>query len=239
MVFRKDLNKRSPLRVFERSLHGGLGKGNIGVVTARKGVGKTAFLVGVALDDVLRGRKVVHASSRRSVEQITAFYNEIFRELTLAMNLEDVAESRQEMVRNRHILSYREGEMSISRVKESLEMLSSHGSFKPDSMILNGFPDFDEQSDDLPTIMAELQQMAKEWQIELWINALRHREGQQRDERDVPVNLARVDKYLSVIVRLEPEANFIKLRLVKDHENDELADLHMELDPKTLLLKWA
>ena len=49
MVYRKQLNKRSPLRVFERSLHGGLGKGNIGVVTSRKGVGKTAFEIAAAM----------------------------------------------------------------------------------------------------------------------------------------------------------------------------------------------
>ena len=39
MIYRKDWNERSPLRVFENSIHGGLGKGNIGVVTSRKGVG--------------------------------------------------------------------------------------------------------------------------------------------------------------------------------------------------------
>ena len=48
-MHRKELNERSPLRVLEESIHGGLGRGNVGVIVARKGVGKTAFLVGVAL----------------------------------------------------------------------------------------------------------------------------------------------------------------------------------------------
>ena len=55
-MHRKDLNERSPVRVLEASIHGGLGRGNIGVVIARHGVGKTPFLVGVALDDAL-GRR--------------------------------------------------------------------------------------------------------------------------------------------------------------------------------------
>ena len=49
-MHRKEINERSPMRVLEQSIHGGLGRGNLGVVVARHGVGKTAFLVGVALD---------------------------------------------------------------------------------------------------------------------------------------------------------------------------------------------
>ena len=46
---RKFLNARSPLRLLEKNLHGGLGRGNLGVVLAGHGVGKTSFLVGVAV----------------------------------------------------------------------------------------------------------------------------------------------------------------------------------------------
>ena len=37
-MFTKEINERSPLRVFEISIHGGLGKGNLGVVMSRAGV---------------------------------------------------------------------------------------------------------------------------------------------------------------------------------------------------------
>src|SRR4029077_2202291 len=59
-VYREELNENNPLRLFAHSLHRGLGRGNIGVVVARHGIGKTAFLVGIALDDAMRGRKVLH-----------------------------------------------------------------------------------------------------------------------------------------------------------------------------------
>ena len=49
-MYREFLSARSPLRLLEQGLHGGLGKGNIGVVLAGPGVGKSSFLVGVALD---------------------------------------------------------------------------------------------------------------------------------------------------------------------------------------------
>ncbi len=39
-MYRKEVNERSPMRVFEKSMHGGLGRGNVGVVAARHGVGR-------------------------------------------------------------------------------------------------------------------------------------------------------------------------------------------------------
>ena len=35
IMYAKDVNDHSPLRILERSIHGGLGKGNLGVVMAR------------------------------------------------------------------------------------------------------------------------------------------------------------------------------------------------------------
>ncbi len=52
-MYRKEVNERSPMRVFESSIHGGLGRGNVGVVVARPGVGKSALLVQLALDDLM------------------------------------------------------------------------------------------------------------------------------------------------------------------------------------------
>ncbi len=31
-MYRKEVNERSPMRVFEKSMHGGLGRGNVGIV---------------------------------------------------------------------------------------------------------------------------------------------------------------------------------------------------------------
>jgi len=53
-MVRKELINRSPLRILERSTHGGVGKGNIGIIAARKGVGKTACLVHIATDQLFQ-----------------------------------------------------------------------------------------------------------------------------------------------------------------------------------------
>ena len=52
----KNMIERSPIRIFDRAIGEGLGVGNVGVVLSRQGVGKTGFLIGLAVDQLLQGR---------------------------------------------------------------------------------------------------------------------------------------------------------------------------------------
>ena len=76
-MFQRFLTARSPLRLLEKGLHGGLGKGKVGVVLAGPGVGKTAFLVGAALDDLLRGDRVLHIVLDQTVQHTRAYYDNL------------------------------------------------------------------------------------------------------------------------------------------------------------------
>src|SRR5437667_9973854 len=98
-MYSKELNERNPLRLFEHSIHGGLGRGKIGVVVARHGIGKTAFLVGIALDEAMRGRKTVHVSHDATDDDIRAFYDATFMYLAHSAQLEDLASTRVAMAR--------------------------------------------------------------------------------------------------------------------------------------------
>src|SRR5437773_10540522 len=101
-MYARKVHERSPLRIFERSIHGGLGAGNIGVVASRAGTGKTSFLVGIALDDLMRGRKVFHVALEQSVVHVREYYDEIFADLAQAANIEDTVNVRLEVERLRH-----------------------------------------------------------------------------------------------------------------------------------------
>ena len=75
-----EIIQRSPIRNLEKSIHGGLGKGNIGVLASRKGVGKTACLVHIATDKLLQGKPVIHVSYASRVDYIITWYEEILKE---------------------------------------------------------------------------------------------------------------------------------------------------------------
>lgn len=233
-MYRKDLNQRSPIRVFERTIHGGLGNGNIGVVMSRAGVGKTAFLVGVAMDDLMRERKVLHVNLHDSAVKVREFYDEVFHELAESAKLENRANVHLGVERHRMIVSYTNG-FTMAKLHDSLAMLREHMHFEPKAVMLDGYPDFQEATEEQ---LQELKKLAIELDAELWLMAQTHREGDNNDERGVPDYVARFEEYLSVIVNLEPKSNHVRLAILKDHDNQDIADLHMELDPRTLLLKW-
>jgi hypothetical protein len=231
-MYTKDVNQRSPLRVFEKSIHGGLGKGNIWIVLSRAGVGKTAFLVGVALDDLMRGRKVLHVSVGDSVEHVREFYDEVFEDLRHSVRMEDAHQTRLLMERSRFIHTYRGTGLSVSKLHKDTAFYREHAHFEPEVVVVDGF-DFGTASE---TDLTALRDYAREFQVELWLSALTHRQDPVTHPRGIPNPIARFEAWICVIVMLEPHEGAVGLALLKDHENRSLEHLQLRLDPRTLLL---
>jgi KaiC/GvpD/RAD55 family RecA-like ATPase len=231
MMRRRELNERSPLRVLEQSIHGGLGAGKIGAVVARHGVGKTAFLVGVALDDLMRGRQVLHVSLDQQVDRVRNYYDEIFHEIVHARSLEDVWKVRLEMERNRRIHSYVGNTFSVDRIPETIEFLRTHTDFVPSAIIIDGF-DFEAATREQ---LQRVREIAGEIGAEIWMTAVTHRES-ERDERGVPEPLAGHVESLDVILSMAHDGKTIRIGLLKDHDNPDVSELKLALDPTTMLL---
>jgi hypothetical protein len=230
-MYSKELNERNPLRLFEHSIHGGLGPGNVGVVVARHGIGKTAFLVGIALDDAIRGRKVLHVSLDKTVDHVREFYDEIFMDLAHSADLEDLATARLEMERHRMIHTYAGGTFTTDKLRHSMQFLKDVAHFEPACLILQGFA-FEQAT--LADIES-LRQLAAEFNVELWMSALTHR-GAASDERGIPEPIAKFAPAIAVIVQMTDDNGVVKLSLLKDHDNPNVAKLALALDPSTMLL---
>jgi len=230
-MYRKELNERNPLRLFEHSIHGGVGAGNIGVVAARHGIGKTAFLVGIALDDAMRGRKVLHVSLDKSVDHLRAFYDEIFRDLATSAHLEDVAAVRIEAERNRMIHTFAGRAFSLDKLRQSIQFVREYAHFEPACLVIQGF-DFEKAS------LADVEgfrSLAKEFNVELWMSAVTHRES-AADDHGIPAPLSKLAPAIGVIVQMQDANDGVHLSLLKDHDNPNVAKLKLDLDPATMLL---
>jgi hypothetical protein len=230
-MYSKELNERNPLRLFEHSIHGGLGRGNIGVVVARHGSGKTAFLVGIALDDAMRGRKVLHVSLDKTVDHVREFYDEIFMDLAHAAHLEDLPNERLAMERNRMIHTYAGKSFTIHKLRHSINFLKEYVHFNPECLVLEGF-DFERATE---SDMEAFCQLATEFNVEMWMAAVTHR-GVPSNERGIPEPLAKLASTIAVIVQMADHSDGVKLSLLKDHDNPNVANLALALDPATMLL---
>lgn len=234
MIYSKETHARSPLRVFEKSIHGGLGPGNLGVVMSRPGVGKTAFLIGVAIDDLLQESKVLHVTLEDPIERVRAFYDTIFAELARTLPLERPESLHAGMERNRMILHFARGTLPLERLRWNLDFLREHAGFKPHVLILDGVNFYQTSAEEL----AGLRDFARRNELEIWLSALADPARRTRDPRGVDDQVVRFEDQISVIVLLHSEEEgSVTIRLLKDHDNPDVADLHMRLDPTTLLLK--
>jgi hypothetical protein len=230
-MYAKELNERNPLRLFEHSIHGGLGPGNIGVVVARHGIGKTAFLVGIALDEAMRGRKVLHVSLNNTVDHLREFYDEIFMDLAHAAHLEDLPAERLEMERNRMIHTYAGKSFTIEKLRHSINFLKEYAQFNPVCLILEGF-DFERAR---PSDMEGFRQLAGQFNVEMWMSAVTHR-GVPADDHGIPEPVAKLTSAIAVIVQMADHREGVEVSLLKDHDNPDVAKLTLALDPSTMLL---
>ena len=222
----------SPLKLLEKSSRKELGPGNLGVLMAGAGVGKTACLIHIAFDKLFRQEKLVHVSLEEGPEKVTSYYNVIYYDLVKALGLSDDYEYRLLIDKNRMILAYMNQSFRTDRLRANLRNLAENLAFKPDALMVDGV-DFEATQRGL---IDELKGLAGEFEVEIWFSALTHRHITDVNERGIPYPCHELDDLFSLIIQLQPEPSGIFLRLLKDHDNPTLPDTRVRLDPNTFLL---
>ncbi len=236
-MYRKEVNERSPMRVFEKSMRGGLGRGNVGVIASTRGMGKTPLLVQIALDNLLRDRRVLHLSHEHAVDHVRTYYSEVFSDISSGSNLENPESVLLDVERNRMIFSLlsdrgegpqsrRGGRSSITRIHDVVEFARKTAHFNPDVLIVDGFDLVQGSEEGLKAI----REMAQELDAEVWLSATT--DGLAGS--GLPAPLDEVAPLIDVVVYLEHEDSMIRLRLLKDHDNQDLSELNLRLDLPTM-----
>ena len=232
-MVKAELIKRSPLRVFEQSIHGGLGRGNIGVLASPKGVGKTACLVHIATDKLFQGKPVIHVSYSSRVDYIITWYEDIFKEIAKNRKLRAAVDIHDEIIKNRVIMNFKQEGTRTEQVLKSVEAMITFGKFAADSVIVDGYDFTQGTCDDL----AKFKEFAAKLGLEVWFSAsLREAEGAQYDAAGVPVVLAPLCEAIDVLITLHATGDHVELKVVKDHGLPAAGLLPLKLDPKTLLI---
>lgn len=231
-MVKSELVKRSPLRIFEKSIHGALPAGSIGILASRKGVGKTACLVHIATDQLFQGKHVIHVSFAGRTDHIVSWYEDIFKEIARKRELDNAMEVHDELIRNRVIMNFSQEGITMKQVLESLRAMVDQGNFNADILMVDGY-DFEKgEPEDLDTI----QGFAKELGLAVWMTATLHREDPSTDGNGVPTMLVPYVSRADILVTLTPTERHVKFTLIKDHQEYPSEDLHLILDPKTLLI---
>jgi archaellum biogenesis ATPase FlaH len=231
-VITSELIQRSPVRVFEKSIHGGLKAGELGIIASSNGIGKTSVLVQIALDKLLQSRKVIHVSFTQQVNYVMAWSEDIFDEFIRKKNLENPHEVKNELVKNRVLMNFNQDGVTGEQILRSLRAMIVEGGFKAEALIIDGF-DFSRMDRDR---IISVKAFAKELGLEVWYSCTVPAGEGQYTRQSIP-NFIKdyVDLIESVIV-LEPKSDHIEFSVSKDRDTFNPASMALKLDPKTLLI---
>jgi hypothetical protein len=233
-MLKEDLIKNNPLRVLSPLGPESLPDHRMGLVMARAGLGKTAILVQIAMDSLLRGKKVLHVSVGEGLEKAKAWYEDIFKYIAEGHQLENAAEIEDELMRSRIIMTFKEASLSRPKLEERLNDLIFQNIFRPDLVVVDGY-DFAEA--DYESIV-DLKEMMASMNVEVWFSALRHRDDERVSAAGVPAPCHEVDGLFDTVVIVKPEQEGILLNIIKD-EYDGAAGKILNLDPSTMMVKEA
>lgn len=232
LTVKEELIKRSPLRILERSISGGLGHGHIGVLASRKGVGKTACLVHIAADKLLQGKHIIHVSYATRVDHIINWYEDIFKEIAKKPGMKSALEMYDELIRNRVIMNFKQEGTRTEQVLKSLEAMIVHGQFGAETIIVDGL-DFSQAG---PEDLRKFRDFAGRLGLEVWFSASLRGDEPLFDEQGIPFMLKDHLGAIDVLISLQHHGDHVHFSLVKDHDRLAPKDMRLKLDPKTLLI---
>ncbi len=122
---KQELYERSPIRAFDAAANGGLKAGELGLVTSKKGVGKTAVLVQFGMDTLLNGKQLVHVSFDQVSANVITWYDTILGEIS--KNKAMSGDVKEQVLRNRTILNFNQDNFNLEKVVNTLNALKAGG----------------------------------------------------------------------------------------------------------------
>jgi hypothetical protein len=223
-MVRKEVTLQSPLRILDRSIRGGLGEGNLGVVMAPAGVGKSACLVQIGLDDLMRDRAVLHVAVGQTVEHVSASYDALFDDLAALTDLRDRAGVRERVGRRRLIQAFAEGAFGPQELDGALASFRAHLGVPPSAILVDGF-----DWSGCAAALAAMKESARRAGAELWMTAHTPRHA-------IAPPCEGCAALVDVGLFLEPRGSLVRLWLVKDFDRASSVDVHLSLHSHTLRL---
>ena len=224
------LVQQNPLRV----LNMGRENNQMGLVMARAGLGKTALLVQIALDAILRGKRVIHVSVGESIDKTRKWYDDILQSILQEHSVTRPHELMDMVARHRMIMTFKVAAFSRSRLEERLNDLILQDIFRPNVLIVDGF-DFDGTSREA---LEDIKDLMDNMNMQAWFSAICHREDPRVSPTGVPAPCHELDDLFDMVILLKPEKDAtIQLDIIRNNGEQVEGGRGLRLDPTTMMVK--
>lgn len=223
-MVKQDLINTSPVRFFEAVSSGGLKSGQMGIITAKKGLGKTSVLVQFGIDALLHDRHLVHVSFDQKSSNVIAWYESVLAEMGKKKNIEDMNELSESIIRDRTILNFNQETFTLPKVVNTLKALKE-GGIKVESLVIDG-EDMDSVSVQDVEAVAEF---SKAEGIEVWFSGTNENAELSKTVR------AELLPLFEIVAHLASDGKNVRLSVLKCDGKD-FSSADVKLDAKTMLM---
>lgn len=230
-MLKKELILRNPLMHLGFETEDILPAGGFGAVLAYAGVGKTALLVQMALNGMLRNRHVLHISLNDPVNKVTLWYGELFNHLAGQYEGAQIKQLWDSILPYRFIMTFRVESFSVPKLEERMNDLTEQGIFKPEMMIIDGLHCDAAQR---PSLLA-LKALAGKNGMHIWFTVHTHRH-EKPGQDGLPAYFTPVADLFDLVLELQTEHADINIKPLKGAASAK-PESALLLDPSTMLIK--
>ena len=235
---KEDLVSNNPLRALGLEKEDVADGRRVGLIMARAGLGKTAILVQIAMDSMLRDNKVLHVAIGEGVDKTRTWYDDILGLMNQEKKIESFQQVVDDVMKNRMIMTFKENSFDAAKLEERMEDLAQQGIFNADCLVVDGFDFTDANS---AAAIDELKGfMEKNTLKMIWFSAVSHRGDERVSANGVPAPCHEIDDAFDTVLLISPEDKGIKLKTLKCSAACSVdAGKSLSLDPATMLIKKA
>ncbi|MBF0378205.1 MAG: hypothetical protein HQK72_12095 [Desulfamplus sp.] len=228
-MLRKDLIQKSP--VVQIIGNDYMEKGQFAAVISRAGVGKTQFLVQIAISWLLEGKKVIHISLYDTIDKINLRYKEGYTNLIDSVGYIDPQKASRlwdDLAPCKFGITCHENTFSPKNIRDYLVSLRKNSLEMPSMIVVDGL-DFDR---DCSVVLDKLLELASEFSLAIWFSMKSHREEAFTD-KGFPIQLDKVQDRFAKAIYLQPKEDKIEVVILKDGE--KVNERHL-IEPATMML---
>jgi hypothetical protein len=230
-MLKKEIIYRNPLINLGYADEDILPNGGLGAVLAHAGLGKTALLVQMALNTMMREQSVLHVSLHEAVSKVDVWYHELFHNIAGKHNAAEIQEYWDKIQPYRFIMTFRVEGFSVPKLEERLTDLMQQNIFKPHTVIIDGLK-FDESGRGL---LLNLKELAGKYSMRIWFTVHTHRHEPPK-ENGLPLSFLHVADLFDVLVQLAAKRDEVYIKALKGQAATAKQD-SLLLDPATMLIK--
>lgn len=230
-MIKKEMIYRNPLVNLGYDNDDILPAGGFGAVLAYAGVGKTALLVQLALNMMLRENSVLHVSLNDAVSKVDLWYQELFHDIAEKFGITGINDYWDKIQPYRFIMTFKVEGFSAPKLEERLNDLMQQNIFKPHTIIIDGFR-FDDAGRGQ---LVQLKELTRKYAMRMWFTVHTHRH-EPPQENGLPLSFLHIADLFDVMVQLATKGDEVYIKSLKG-KADESAKNDLLLDPATMLIK--